>query len=241
MKKKCRFSRQFNRACAEFRILDGPNHFLVPVDVDPPHLLLLIALKKRCDRDPHSTITAVHLYATPEPAPPTVTFLTQFCQERSTAFAVVRRDPVADRIALKKCFYETALSFNATKVAVVDSLDYIDATLLSSMAFEGIFCGPSVCEPVQIDPDRPPVIFVRPMCLLTDAEIEAAGRECGFQGAATGVTLAEEPFMAPARAAISHMLADGNVRLNFFNAQFRIEKKYVGDGTRAPVDECGGE
>jgi hypothetical protein len=239
MKKKSRFSRQFNRACAEFRIFDGPNNFLVPIDADPPHLLLLIALKKRCDRDPHSTITAVHLYATAEPMPSTVSFLAHFCQEQSIAFASRRVEPCGDRIALKKSYYDTAVDFNAAKVAVVDSLDYIDATLLSNMAFEGIFSGPSVCEPVQIDGDRPPVTFVRPLCLLTDAEIEAAGREFGFESAATGIALAEEPFMSPAREAIAHMLADGNVRLNFFNAQFRIEKKYVGDGTSGVVDECG--
>jgi hypothetical protein len=43
--------------------------------------------------------------------------------------------------------------------------------------------------------------------------------------------------MATARVAIGHMLADGNVRLNFFNSQFKIEKKYVGDGTNSAIEE----
>jgi hypothetical protein len=237
MKKKCRFSRQFNRACAEFKIFEGSNHFLVPVDTDYPHLLLLLALQKRSERYPQSSIKAVHLYSSAQPVSDTISFLSQFCRDHGIPFSAIRADLPSDRVTLKQLYYETALSLNATKVALSDSLDYIDATLLSSMAFEGIFSGPPVCEVIQSDTKRTPVTFVRPLCLLTDDEIAAEGRGIEFPDRPTGITVAEEPFMETARRALVHMLGDGNVRLNFFNAQFRIEKKYVGDGTVSGPDD----
>jgi hypothetical protein len=230
MNKKSRFSRQFNRACAAFRILDGANHFLVPLDANPAHLSLLISLQKRSDRDSQSSLRAVHLHSAAQPDAATVAFLGDFCLQRSIQFAACRVDPPTDRADLKRIYCETALAFGATKVALVDSLDYIDATILSSMAFQGVFSAPPVCEAFQGCPAQPPVTFVRPLCLLTDEEIATAGKTCGFPNAPTGIALPEEPFMEPARTAIAHILFDGNVRLNFFNAQFKIEKKYVGGG-----------
>jgi hypothetical protein len=235
MNKKSRFCRQFNRACAAFKILEGPNHFLVPLDADYAHLSLLISLQKRSERDSQSSLKAVYLHTTDQPDPSTISFLSDFCTQRSLPFAACRADPPADRPHLKRIYCETALAFGATKVALIDSLDYLDATILSSMAFQGVFAAPSVCEVFQSG--EAAITFVRPLCLLTDEEIACAGRSCGFPNAPTGILLPEEPFMQPARTAIAHMLFDCNVRLNFFNAQFKIEKKYVGGGTESGADD----
>jgi hypothetical protein len=237
MNKKCRFARQFNRACAAFKIFDGCNQFLLPLDVDYPHLSLLVCLQKRCDRDSQSSLKAVHFYATEQPSPETMAALGDFCRQRSIPFSGIRVEPPTDRAHLKRIYYETALALGVNKVALVDSLDYIDATILSNMAFSGVFSAPSVCEPFQPEDGGPEVTFVRPMCLITDEEIIQSGKGCAFPNAPTGIALAEEPFMEPARRAIGHMLADGNVRLNFFNAQFKIEKKYVGGGTDGAGDD----
>jgi tRNA(Ile)-lysidine synthase TilS/MesJ len=162
--------------------------------------------------------------------PQTVAFLEKFCAERNIPFSVQRVESPSGRAHLNCIYHGVALALGTDRVAVTDSLDYIDATILSNMAFEGIFTGPSVCEQVQTGPDHPPITIVRPFCLLTDEEIQKTAAGCGFPNAPTGMRLLEEPFMEPARRAIRHMLADGNVRLNFFNAQFRVEKKYVGCG-----------
>jgi hypothetical protein len=242
MNKKTRFMRQFNRACAEFKICEGTTQFLVPVDADGPHLCLLCALQKRSDRScqhlPTVPVRAVHLYSDNHPAPQTVSFLDKFCAEHNIPFSVQRVEPPSCRAHLSYIYQSVALALGTDRVAVKDSLDYIDATILSNMAFEGIFTGPSVCEQVQCIPDRPAITIVRPFCLLTDEEIQKTATGCGFPNAATGMRLVEEPFMEPARRALSHMLADGNVRLNFFNAQFKVEKKYVGCGTAdGPTNE----
>jgi hypothetical protein len=82
---------------------------------------------------------------------------------------------------------------------MTDLLDYIDATIFSDVAFEGIFTGPSVCEQVQCGAGCPAITIVRPFCLMTDEEI---------QKTATGMRLLEKSFMEPIGCATAAGLTD---------------------------------
>jgi hypothetical protein len=243
MSKKSRFCRQFRGACARFQLVDPSDCFLVPIDADHPRQLLVFGLIKRCDRPSSSPpapppIHAVHFYSTDSPVPATVNYLQTFCRTRRVAFSVQKIDQPRDKADLHRIYYETAIAHNCQKVALPDSEDFIAAAILTKMSLTGVFGGPPICEPIQLGPDQPPVTFIRPFCLLTDGELAKSGTDNRFLNAPTGVNVLEDPFMAVAKSALDCMSFDtNNVRRNIFNAQFKIQKKYVGaNGGQSEAD-----
>jgi hypothetical protein len=243
-----RFCRQFGRACAKFKLIEVTDHFLVPIDADYPHLSLIFGLQKRCDRGAAAgslppPICAVHFYSSAEPVLETIDYLSSFCAQRKISFGTRRIEPPQDVAELNRIYYDAAIENNCQRVALPDSVDYLGATILTNMSLHGIFSGPSICDTVQMSPDLPQVTFIRPCCLLADSEIAKFGVDSGFRNAPTGFMLEEHPFMQVARQAIDHMVMDSNnVKLNVFNAQFHVQKKYVGasDHLAAETDEDPG-
>jgi tRNA(Ile)-lysidine synthase TilS/MesJ len=179
----------------------------------------------------------VHFYLTQEPAPETVDYLRAFCAARKIPFAIRRVEHPQDESELNRIFYDVAIENQCQKVALPDSVDFLGATILTNMSLHGIFSGLSISDTVQMSPDLPKITFIRPCCMLTDSEIAKFGAENDCRNEPTGIRVEENPFMRVARQAIDHMQMDSNnVKLNVFNAQFHVQKKYVGASDHLTVE-----
>jgi hypothetical protein len=239
MSKSTRFCRQFGRACARYKLVDGADSFLVPFDADYAQQSLVFGLVKRCDKTSSTPpavppIHAVHFFTTDEPVPATVAYLQAFCRTRKVPLSLEKVDQPRDRPELNRIYCEAAIAHGCRKVALPDSVDFLAATILTNMSLHGVFSPPPVSETVQLAPDQPPVTFIRPLCLLADAELARFGADNKFVHAPTGTRVVDDPFMEIARSALDCMVFDtNNVRLNIFNAQFHVQKKYVGASDEA--------
>lgn len=231
MKSK-RFARQFGKACGDFNIVDPADHFLIPVDSDYPHLALLHWMNYKTTKMPqHFKITLVHFHDTPEPNPETVECLKKEASKRKLNIEFKKVEKPADSAQYYKILVEAAIEMGCNKVAIPDSLDFCDATILTNMSKKGMFDGLSIVQPVKINDSTPEVSLTRPFCYLADNEIEKFGQGSEFLNKPTGIVLEEDPYMNTARLALIDMIRDySNVRMNFFHSQFAIQKKYIGTG-----------
>ncbi|OHT03942.1 hypothetical protein TRFO_28729 [Tritrichomonas foetus] len=230
MKKFTRFKRQIGKASADFEMIQNGDKFLIPIDTDYPHLSLAAFFQQKNIVLPDSKpLCIIHFHSSEEPSSETVDYLDKFCAKRKITYSCKKVENVTSRTLYKKVLIDTALEFECNKIALPDSLDYLDASILSNMAFNAVFTGPSVIEKVETDGQT--VTFIRPFCYLTDEEIEKLGEVNEFPNAPTGIRISENEEMAIARRAMNHFL-DGtsNIRMNFFNAQSNIQKKYIGNG-----------
>lgn len=234
MKSK-RFARQFGRACGDFDICnnDGVDHFLVPVDNDIPHQMLLHWIHYKTTKMPnHFKITAVHFYDTDAPNEETVAVLNAFCEKRKNLPIVYKKvAKPASRVAYNTLLVETAVELGCNKVALPDSLDFMNCTILRNMALDGCFSGLSVVETVKLNDDAPPVKITRPFCYCSDEEIQKFGEAREFVDKPTGIQLEAEEFMEVAKRGLDMLKGEStNVDMNIFHSQFSIQKKYLMTG-----------
>jgi hypothetical protein len=208
---------------------------LVPVDLDIPHCTLLGLMgQKICKKKIQLEIKVVHLFATVEPSYNTMTGLSNFCGSHGLKFDLMaKRTRMPNNITdLKNIWCETAIEFKCNKVAVPDSLDFLDATILANMANEGVFTGPAAYEVIRLTSESPAISIVRPLCLFTDEDIELFGTEHNCQSAPTGISIPEADSLGPAREALRHLTTPvANIKLNFFMSQYKINEKFIGAGT----------
>jgi hypothetical protein len=145
-------------------------------------------------------------------------------------FVMKTREP-RDRADLKRIWCETAVNTGCNKVAIPDSLDFLDSAIFAAMSGKGVFTCPGICEEIHLRDKSPMVTLVRPLCLLTDQEIEENGMRSRYPNRPTGIGVPEEPSITCARRAFARLLgAATNIRLNFFLSQFQISPKFVGAG-----------
>ena len=230
MRKYPRFGRQFAKACTQFPMFSESDALLVPVDADFAHLSLILWMHKQAEKTKTTkSLKLVHFFSTEEPAPETLGALEKVCASRALTFSVKRVAEPQTLLDLKQIYIDAAIENGCNKVALPDSLDYIDAFILSRMACDAVFTGPSVCESLTVGDKA--LVFIRPFCFLTDDEIAKFAKMSEFENKPTGVMVREEEFMSVARSALQYLLDDSsNIRMNFFNSQFNIQKKFIGSG-----------
>ena len=230
MRKYPRFGRQFAKACSQFPMFSESDSLLIPVDADFAHLSLILWMHKQAEKmKTTKALKLVHFYSTEEPSRETVSSLEKVCGSRGLTFSTKRVAEPHTVPELKQILIDEAVESGCNKIALPDSLDYIDAVILSRMACDAVFTGPSVCETVVVGEKT--IVFVRPFCFLTDEEIAKFATLCEFVDKPTGIRVGEEEFMGTARAALHYLLDDSsNIRMNFFNSQFNIQKKFIGAG-----------
>ena len=240
MKSK-RFARQFGRACGDFGICnnDGVDHFLVPLDRDIEHQMLLHWMYYKTTKMPnHFKITAIHFYDSDEPNAETVSCLNEFCEKRRNLPIIYRKVvKPANRVAYNTLLVETAVELGCNKIALPDSLDFLNCTIIRNMALDGCFNGLSIVEKVKLNESSPETMITRPFCYCTDEEIKKFGEAQNFQDKPTGIRLENEEFFEIAKKGLDMLKGEStNVEMNIFHSQFSIQKKYLmtGDG---PAEE----
>jgi tRNA(Ile)-lysidine synthase TilS/MesJ len=241
--KAYRFARQFGKACGDYDLVNnaGADQFLVPVDHDIPHQALLWWLHYKSQKmNGGMRTTSVHFYDTDDPNPATVGFLTQFCQSMASPLVLRKIPPGADRVAYGAALVGAAVELGCNKVALPDTLDWINGTTLMNMALEGVYDGPAISETVRLSPEAPEVRIVRPFCLVPDAEFAAFAESHHFTEAPTGVRIADDPYIERAKQAfeiLNRVNPGTNASNNFFRSQFRVAPKHLGTGEERALAE----
>lgn len=229
MKKFPRFSRQIGKTLIDFPMLEVGDTYLIPIDTDYSHLSLVAFMQlKNHVINNSKPMNIIYFYSTEKISNETTEYLNKFCQKRKIEYSS-RKILAENRESFKKILIDTAIELNCNKIVLPDSLDFLDATILSNMSFEGVFSGISVIENILIDDKK--IKIIRPFCCITDDEIQQLGQINNFPNNPTGVTFPEDDNLKLSRKAIQHLL-DGtsNIKMNFFNAQFNVQKKYIGIG-----------
>ena len=231
MKKFPRFTRVMGRLLNDFPMLEKGDSYLVPIDNDYQHLSLVAWLQlKNSAMNDSKEMKVVHFYFGDKPNENTIEALTKFCERRKLSLSTRKVGSESlSRMQLKEILLDAAIEFNCNKIVLPDSLDYIDSTVLSNMAFAGTFTGPLVIEDCQQDDHE--IKFIRPFCNFTDEEIEKVGMKNKFDNEPTGVKVVDDEKLNITKRALSHFLdGSSNIMMNFFNAQYNIQKKYIGEG-----------
>ena len=229
------FAKKFGQACGDFDIVnnDGVDTFLVPVDLDFPHQTLLHWIHYKTTKSPkHFKVVAVHFH-TGEVKSEIVDHFTEYCENRKIAFHTKKVDNApTTKDDYYKILADEAKSCGCNKIAIPESLDYLNALLLTTMSKKGLFSCPS---PVQ---DFDGVLITRPFCYASDEDISKFGVGSKFQNTPSAISVREDPFMAVARRGITELISDySNVRMNFFHAQFSVQQKYIGVGEDIELQE----
>ena len=203
---------------------------LIPVDASYGHMALLLWMHKRAEKLKISDhLKLVHIHSREEPAPETLRVVSDAVVKRKLSFATKLVDAPQDYAGLKQILASIAIENRCNKVALPESLDFINASVLTHMSCDGMYTGSSVIEPFDFEGKE--IAFVRPFCLVTDDEIRGFAEANGFEDKPTGISVREDDFMAIARNAIDFMLdGSSNIKMNFFNSQFNVQKKFIGTG-----------
>lgn len=234
MKKFPRFWRQFNKAIIDFQMLNAGDQILIPIDADFSHLSLISCLlKKSLNMEPIIPITIIYFFDQTNDQESTIDYLNSFCKNKK--LALITKSVTSQKISqtdYKKLLFDTAIEYNCNKIALPDSLDLFDASIISNMAFQGVFDGPSPVETVSIPEKDTKIVFIKPFCYITDDEIIKFGENNEFLNNSKGIHAEEDDLVQYSREGLSILLDDlSNIRMNLFNSQFNVQKKYIGGGS----------
>lgn len=230
------FAKKFGSACGDFDIVnnDGVDHFLIPVDLDYPHQTLLYWMYYKTTKIPkHFKITAVHFYSTDTVNEETNAHFIEICNKINVPYKTKKVESPSSKAQYIQILADSAVENQCNKIAIPDSLDYLNAYLLTNMATAGIFSGIQITQKIDTTSNgaSSEVLLARPFCYASDEDIKNFALECDYVNKPTGISVSEEPYMAIARKGIEQLISDySNVRMNFFHSQFSIQKKYIGIG-----------
>lgn len=233
MKKFPRFGRQFSKALVDFQMIEVGDKILIPIDSDFSHLSLVSCLlKKSTTMEPQVPIVVIYFFSSEDPSKNTIDYLNTFCTNKKLKLITIKvEDQKKTQFEYKKLLINAAIEYQCNKIALPDSLDFFDANIISNMAFHGVFDGPSTIETVSNDKNQN-ITFIRPFCYITDDEITKFGTINKFLNSSTGIQIEDDELVKVSREGISLLIDDlTNIRMNIFNSQFNVQKKYIGGGT----------
>jgi hypothetical protein len=232
---KCfpKFARQFGKACGDFRLVedDASDRFLVVLDRDLGSQTLLWWMNYKRNKAPrHFELLALHLYSSDMPDSVCAAYLTEFCKTLKITLEFEKVCQPADFNAYIQTVARIGIARNCNKIALPDSIDWMNASVLSSMANEAVYGGPSPAEDVKVE-DLGEIKVCRPFCYCSDDAIEEWGTVNEYEGNPTGIRVEKNEFMDLAVQALGMLRnVSTNHRMNFFSSRFSIEKKYLGVG-----------
>ncbi|EAY09492.1 hypothetical protein TVAG_102410 [Trichomonas vaginalis G3] len=232
MQKFPRIRKQFGKAVAEFHLILSQDKILVPIDADAPRLTLAawIYLKKakmiqKCE------ICAAHFYSSDNVDPETQSILDDFIKQYPMDIKYVHHDDVTDRESLHRMYVEYALEENCNKVAVPDTIELMNATMLATMCTDCVLNGPDPAQKVQLAPDAPEITIIRPFCYLKDADLLSFTQKNLMKTHKAGIDIEEENEVIVCRETIKALSTEAsNTNYNIFHSQFVVQEKYLGGG-----------
>jgi len=202
------------------------------MDSDGPSLSLCAWLQYKVTKMPQRpTLVGAHFHSTTEPCPETVSLLNQYIEKFPISIHYVQCNLPTSQSDLFRTYCDNALKHGCNKVAVADTLDFLNAQTLGNMFTEGVFNGPPAVQNIQISPEAKEISIIRPLCYVTDDELASFSQKNGFPSHPTSIRIEEPKHVTVAREAVNYMSTEANnIRMNIFHSQFAIQEKYLGTG-----------
>ena len=226
----------FGKACAEFNLVSGNDTVLVPIDSTGLSMSLLFWLNFKSKRiTVHFKIIPVHFYVEPL-CQKTIDLLQPFCAQNQTQLILRPVSQPHSQKELYSIYLLAAQELGCNKIALTDSLDYLDQLILFNMCRYGTFD----CPPLLQSIPSTSIFFIRPFGLLNDEQLSTVSKGNNYPEEGTAITIQQDPALSICKAAIDHLLVESdNIRLNLFHSQFSVSHKYIGigDGSTMTPDE----
>ncbi|EAX93600.1 hypothetical protein TVAG_427220 [Trichomonas vaginalis G3] len=232
MSKFPKIRKLFGKAIAEFHLIDPSDKILVPIDGEYPRLTLAAWLYlKKAKMIEKCNVCAAHFYSSEKVDPETQQILDDFLKLYPMDLKYVHHEAVTDRDALHKMYVEEAVAEGCNKVALPDSIEFINALMFATMITDGILNGPDIAQKIQLTPESPEITIIRPFCYLKDDEIKYFTAKNLMKTHKAGIDVEEDNTLAVCRESIKRLSTEAsNTNYNIFHSQFAVQEKYLGGG-----------
>ena len=188
-----RIQRRFGRAAVQYKLIEDSDRILVGLSGGKDSLCLLELLARRSRiRHPQFEVEALHVRMENVAYETDTTYLQEFCDRLGVKLHIVTKgieDPTADAHLHKKpmCFlcswqrrkqlFRVAQEQGFNKIALGHHQDDIIHTALMNLTFQGQFS----TMPALLRMRKMPITIIRPLCLETEADIQAFAEQQGYR------------------------------------------------------------
>lgn len=227
-----RVRKMFGKGVGEFKLIVPTDKILIPVDADGQTQSLVALIFAKVKKMPvKPTVLCAHFYSGEKVDEETNNIILDLLKKCPMDIIYEKCSPVSDRKELLRTYVECAVKNGCNKVAIPDTVNFMNATLIATMCTDGVFNGPDPAQNVQLAADQPNVTIIRPFCYVQDQELDSFIKKNNLQSHPTGVNVPEEKATRVARESIQLLYTEAaNIHTNIFNSQFQIQDKYLGAG-----------
>lgn len=182
-------TKRFHKACADYGLIADGDHILIGLSGGKDSLALTELLGKRAKiYKPRFRVTALHVRVKERAYQTDLSYLEQFCADVQVPL-VVRDVEITggDSDDTNPCFlcawYRRKMLFNVAqelgcnKIAFGHHRDDLIETLLMNLIYQGAFA----TMPPILQMEKMPLQIIRPLCLISEAELIAYAEERGYQ------------------------------------------------------------
>lgn len=181
-------SKRFNKGCTDYHLLQDGDRILIALSggKDSLMLLRLLAARSRIYR-PKIQVEAAHVIMDNIPYETDRSYLQQFCDEAGVRLHILHSsfDESTDKRKTRcflcawnrrKTLFSFAVSQGFNKVALGHHMDDILTTFLMNITYEG---NRQTMQP-SLALQHYPITIIRPLCLVSEADIQAEATQLGF-------------------------------------------------------------
>lgn len=181
-------SKRFNKGCTDYNLLQDGDRILIALSggKDSLMLLRLLAARSRIYR-PKIQVEAAHVIMDNIPYETDRSYLQQFCDEAGVRLHILHSsfDESTDKRKTRcflcawnrrKTLFSFAVSQGFNKVALGHHMDDILTTFLMNITYEG---NRQTMQP-SLALQHYPITIIRPLCLVSEADIQAEATQQGF-------------------------------------------------------------
>ena len=184
----CELAKRFNKGCTDYHLLQDGDRILIALSggKDSLMLLRLLAARSRIYR-PKIQVEAAHVIMDNIPYETDRSYLQQFCDEVGVRLHILHSsfDESTDKRKTRcflcawnrrKTLFSFAVSQGFNKVALGHHMDDILTTFLMNITYEG---NRQTMQP-SLALQHYPITIIRPLCLVSEADIQAGATQLGF-------------------------------------------------------------
>lgn len=194
-KQRERLTKRFHKACADYGLIADGDHILIGLSGGKDSLLLTELLGRRAQiYKPRFTVTALHVRVKERDYHTDLSYLEAFCQEakvplivRDTEIGENIQSPITNHLSSNPCFlcswyrrktlFNVAQELGCNKIAFGHHRDDVAQTLLMNLIFQGAFA----TMPPILQLDKMPLLLIRPLCLIDEADIITYAAMRGYE------------------------------------------------------------
>ncbi len=188
-----KITKRFNKACADYRLLEDGDHVLIGLSGGKDSLLLTELLGRRAKiYKPRFSVTALHVRVKERDYQTDLSYLESFCDEAGVPLLVrdteIGEPSVSPKDGPKSpCFlcswyrrktlFHVAQELGCNKIAFGHHRDDVLQTLLMNLIYQGAFAS----MPPMLRLEKMPIRIIRPLCLIDEADIAAYANERDYR------------------------------------------------------------